>query len=167
MGTAVKFIPVTSDELLELYQLAETIWFPSYRHSHSEEKLKFLFDKMYNQKEMLQQLKSNAKQFFFIENDSHLKIGYFALEPANKILKLDKIYVDQSQQKLGIGGKVIDFLKEHATQNNFKSIVLNVNRKNESAIGFYKKHHFIITDSIDIDAGNGFIFDDYVMRYDL
>jgi diamine N-acetyltransferase len=165
MVIEIKFTPVTSINVLELYQLAELIWFPAYSHSHSADKLKFLFDKMYNKEEMKEQINSSVKLFYFIENLNAKKIGYFAIEPTEKIIKLDKIYVLQNLQKTGVGSKVIDFIKEYAKKNNAQIITLNVNRKNNNAISFYQKHNFKIIDSIDIDAGNGFIFDDYIMQY--
>jgi diamine N-acetyltransferase len=167
MVTDIKFTLVVSKDINELLQLAEVIWFPAYQHSHSENKLKYLFDKMYNKEEIVQQINLKKKLFYFIKNSSSEKIGYFAIEPLEFGLVLDKVYVVQSLQKSGVGSTVIDFIKRFAKKKHLGFIRLNVNRKNTNAIHFYKKHLFNIIDEIDIQAGNGFVFDDYVMQYDL
>ena len=45
-------------------------------------------------------------------------------------------------------------------------IVLNVNRKNP-AIMFYQKIDFVIDTEEIIDIGEGFVMDDYIMKYTL
>jgi ribosomal protein S18 acetylase RimI-like enzyme len=44
-----------------------------------------------------------------------------------------------------------------------KNLLLNVNRENP-ALGFYKKKGFEVIKTEDIDIGNGYFMNDYVMR---
>ena len=46
---------------------------------------------------------------------------------------------------------------------NARSLLLNVNRHNK-AISFYKKYGFDIIAEEDIDIGNGYYMNDYVME---
>ena len=50
---------------------------------------------------------------------------------------------------------------------NLKQIIINVNKKNEKAIKAYSRFGFRIIDSHIKDFGNGFVFDDYIMGYEL
>ena len=46
------------------------------------------------------------------------------------------------------------------------NLILNVNRNNE-AVEFYKRNGFEIDSSEDIDIGNGYFMNDYIMRLSL
>ena len=50
-----------------------------------------------------------------------------------------------------------------AQKNNNTGVFLNVNRFN-TAVKFYKKQNFTISDTVDIEIGNGFLMEDYVME---
>lgn len=41
--------------------------------------------------------------------------------------------------------------------------VLNVNKRNEASIAFYRHCGFAVREEVVIDIGNGFVMDDYVM----
>ncbi len=49
---------------------------------------------------------------------------------------------------------------------NVKIIELNVNRFN-SAVEFYLKKGFKIKEEVDLEVGQGFYMNDFVMRYEL
>ena len=51
------------------------------------------------------------------------------------------------------------------SKNN--ALFLNVNKHNQSAIGFYEKHGFFLVKKEVIDIGNGFIMDDFVFELEL
>jgi ribosomal protein S18 acetylase RimI-like enzyme len=44
-----------------------------------------------------------------------------------------------------------------------KSLLLNVNRSNK-ALDFYEKAGFTIKETVDIEIGNGFFMNDYIME---
>jgi ribosomal protein S18 acetylase RimI-like enzyme len=69
-------------------------------------------------------------------------------------------------QGKGIGKKVIDEIEKLALDNNSTALILNVNRFN-TALGFYKKIGFEVVDEVNIDIGNGYLMEDYVMEKQL
>ena len=58
---------------------------------------------------------------------------------------------------------MIDKIGKLALENNSAILLLNVNRFN-SALGFYKKIGFEVVDEVNIDIGNGYLMEDYVME---
>jgi ribosomal protein S18 acetylase RimI-like enzyme len=81
--------------------------------------------------------------------------------------KLDKLYVDTSLQRHGIGGKLIAEVVARAKTHGFTRLALRVNRQNQPAIDAYLKHGFTVATLIVEDIGEGFVMDDYVMTRDL
>jgi diamine N-acetyltransferase len=81
-------------------------------------------------------------------------------------MKIHKLYVDTNSSKQGIGKALVECVKELAIASKINEIVLNVNRKNP-AISFYQKINFEIDREEVIDIGEGYIMDDYIMKYTL
>jgi len=78
-------------------------------------------------------------------------------------VKLDKLYVLQSQQRHGVGGRLIGRVVERARALGATNLILNVNKSNTQAIRAYERHGFAIRAAVVNDIGNGFVMDDYVM----
>jgi len=88
------------------------------------------------------------------------------LSCSNKVYKLHKLYVLTSSQGYGAGRFMLDKILEDIKQRNGKTLILNVNRNNP-ALHFYLKLGFIISGEEDIDIGNGFFMNDYIMKKQL
>ena len=81
-------------------------------------------------------------------------------------MKIHKLYVDTNSSKQGIGKALVEHAKHLAYDSKMGEIVLNVNRKNP-AVTFYERINFEIDREEVIDIGEGFIMDDYIMKYTL
>jgi GNAT superfamily N-acetyltransferase len=77
--------------------------------------------------------------------------------------KLDKLYVLQARQRMGIGGKLLARVAEDARGAGAVTLILNVNKRNTQAIRAYEKHGFAIRESVVNDIGHGYVMDDFVM----
>ena len=53
-------------------------------------------------------------------------------------------FVNDRHRNTGIGSRLLDYIHEIALKNDIKEIELMVNKENEAAIEFYKKHDFYI-----------------------
>lgn len=96
-------------------------------------------------------------------------MGYISYEfnyKGKSWTKIHKIYVLTTTQGKGVGRILIDKVAEMARENNNTELSLNVNRFNR-AVGFYKKIGFEIMGSEDIDIGNGFLMEDYILNKQL
>lgn len=77
--------------------------------------------------------------------------------------KLDKLYVLQEAQRTGLGRRLIAHVEAAARADDSAAIVLNVNKRNATAIAAYAKCGFLVSCGIVVDIGNGFVMDDFIM----
>ncbi len=145
-----------------IVELAKEIWLPTFATDFTSKELESLFSGMYGEKPLKDWFDTEGNHMYIVksENDLH---GYFAYAIKQGNFWLDKIYVNPNIQGTGLGKKISTFIEGKATELNFSTIRLRVNRRNKSAIDFYKRGGFVITESIDFEGPNGFIYDDYIM----
>lgn len=127
-----------------------------------------MLDWMYSIPSIKNQVEEKGHRFILVKKGEEY-LGYASYEINYSALgstKLHKIYVLPDSQGSGAGKALMDEVINRAKQANNKSLLLNVNRDNP-AIGFYEKFGFRIIRSEDIDIGNGFYMNDYVMELSL
>ena len=152
------------DDMAIISDLAEEIWPQTYSVYLSQEQLRFMLDKMYNRGELLGQLESG--HIFILASEDGKDVGFagFSLiDPQNKGYKLHKIYVLPEMHGKGVGKILINEVVNLAAHEGGKTLQLNVNRNN-NAKDFYLKAGFNIKETVDLDIGNGFFMNDYVME---
>lgn len=69
-------------------------------------------------------------------------IQFFSFEMSGYVLLLDELYISDSYQGKGIGKEAMAFIKEFASNNRYKKLVLEVEPHNERAIHLYEKENF-------------------------
>ena len=79
------------------------------------------------------------------------------------VYKLHKIYVRTDIQGKGLGKALIDAVIEEIQPANATALHLNVNRHNKAKT-FYERFGFAILKEEDVDIGNGYFMNDYVME---
>ena len=79
-------------------------------------------------------------------------------------LKIDKLYIHCDYHHKGYGALLVTDAIDIMQGNNFQLLILAVNKRNEKAIGSYRKYGFVVRESIVDDIGHGFVMDDYVME---
>lgn len=148
-------------------QLAHKIWNQHYVPIIGQAQVDYMLDKFQNTKAISNQI-NNGYDYYIISHQNK-PCGYLALVPNTKEKKLmiSKIYVDSDFRGLGLGSKLIDFTIETAKQGAFESIWLTVNKNNSKTIEWYKSKEFAIKEKLEMDIGNGFIMDDYLMEMPL
>lgn len=77
--------------------------------------------------------------------------------------KIHKIYVLPNIQGKGIGKALLGAVSAIARQHGNEALTLNVNRHNP-AVQFYQHIGFRIVGEEDIDIGNGFLMEDFIME---
>ncbi len=144
--------------------LAELIWPQTYSEYINEEQLRYMLDLMYNQGELISQLQQGYT--FLIAEDCLKDVGFACsslIDPETKTYKLHKLYVLPEMHGKGVGKILINEIKNLAERNGGKFLQLNVNRNNK-AKDFYLKGGFKIKETVDVNIGNGFFMNDYVME---
>lgn len=145
-------------------EIAFQTWPATYSAILSKEQLNFMLSKFYSLKNL--QLNTQQNQLFYIIFENKIPLGFLGIEhnfDAKPITKIHKIYILPNNQGKGIGKVAIDFVIEAASKNQNNKIILNVNRFN-NAVLFYQKMDFKIVREIDIEIGNGYLMEDFVME---
>lgn len=144
-------------------ELAEKIWWPSYRNIISDEQISFMLNEMYSAKSLVEQMHSGV-EFMIVERDN-LPLafaGFSETDTDNQVFKLHKLYVLPTEQGRGTGRKLIEHVSSLAKAKGGNILELNVNRGNP-AHHFYSKIGFDIYQTVDINYHH-FVLNDYVMR---
>lgn len=145
-------------------ELAFEIWPSTYSKYLTQGQITYMLDKMYNKGELLQQLSSGHT--FLIAEELKKDIGFagFSLvDEENRIYKLHKLYVLPETQGKGIGKLLINEVYDIVKKAKGTALQVNVNRNN-NAKDFYERAGFKIKETVDLDIGNGFFMNDYVME---
>jgi GNAT superfamily N-acetyltransferase len=160
----IKIERIQKSDLLIVKELAEKIWPVCYASILSEEQIAYMLMKMYSIL-ALENSYENGQTYHLYSLEDY-PIGFSSVQinyPLNQFLRLHKLYLIPSVQKQGLGRKMIKFLMEFAKDNDMNYLHLNVNRYNP-ALHFYQSMGFGILHPENIDIGNGFLMEDFVMQ---
>lgn len=148
-----------------IQQIAHDTWPATYGNIITTEQMMYMLDRMYSIAALENQV-NNQQHHFIIASDGATDLGFASYElhyRQQPQTKIHKIYVLPAAQGKGIGKLLMDKVAETALANNNSHLLLNVNRFNK-AIDFYKRTGFEVIGEEDIDIGNGFLMEDYIMR---
>lgn len=148
-------------------EIAAITWPVAFGEILSEAQLAYMMEMMYSQSALEKQLQEGHEFYLFLENDRAL--GFMGIESNYKNqnqLKIHKLYILPSEQGKGIGEQLIYFAEKRCLEDQISKLTLNVNRYNK-AILFYEKLGFKNVKSEDIEIGNGYLMEDFVMEKEL
>ena len=164
----MQIVEATTDHIYNIQVLSNVIWPATFSNILSQEQISYMMDMMYSTSSLEKQINELNHHYLLAEEDGEY-LGYLSYELNNigtPITKIHKIYVLPSIQGKGVGSLFIDVVSKIALKNNNTLLSLNVNRYNK-AIDFYKRIGFDFFASENIDIGNGFLMEDFVMNKDL
>lgn len=164
----MQIVEATTDHIYNIQVLSNVIWPATFSNILSQEQISYMMDMMYSTSSLEKQINELSHHYLLAEEDGEY-LGYLSYELNYKgtpITKIHKIYVLPSIQGKGVGSLFIDVVSKIALKNNNTLLSLNVNRYNK-AIDFYKRIGFDFFASENIDIGNGFLMEDFVMNKDL
>ncbi|MES2800095.1 MAG: GNAT family N-acetyltransferase [Bacteroidota bacterium] len=155
---------IGNDELHLVQEIAAKTWPSTFAEILSESQIDYMLKMMYSTEVLSRQL-SNGHQFL-IAFEGNTPLGFAGIElnfPIQKTVKIHKLYVLPQTQGKGIGVLLLNEMKKIAIEDQCNQLLLNVNRFNK-ATNFYSKYGFEIVKEEDIDIGNGYFMNDYVME---
>lgn len=153
------------EDINKIQNIAHTTWPITYGQILAKEQLDYMLDLIYSDEALTSQMEKKEQLFYLISEDE-TTLGFIGIEhnyQSQAITKIHKIYLLPETQGKGIGKKVIEDIQKLALKNHSTSLSLNVNRFN-SALSFYTKIGFEIIGEVNIDIGNGYLMEDYVMK---
>lgn len=151
-----------TEDIKILSALAHKIWNAHYPLIIGQKQVDYMLGKMYSVESLNNQIFKEGHHFIaaYIEDKMEGFISYSCKNGDDYIIH--KLYIDTKIHRKGTGSALF----HHVFGNRkFKTIRLTVNRQNVTAINFYFKIGFVIEKIIDIDIGEGFLMNDFVMIY--
>ncbi len=152
------------NELNVVRYLAGEIWPRCYDRIISGGQIKYMLDLLYSDEKLNHDLESGQK--FLLVKDHADYIGFAAIEhhwKGSALTRIHKIYLLPEYQGKGIGKALMNEISARSRKMNDTGLSLNVNRQNP-AQHFYTRLGFEIKKSEDIDIGQGYLMEDYVME---
>jgi diamine N-acetyltransferase len=162
-SSAVEIVPLAPSELDAVCRLARRIWQDTYPGIISQQQIDAMLADRYSPQAILAQL-DDPRHIWLIALCGKIPTGFAHAYLEDDACKLDKLYVDPSRQRYGVGGALFDAIRGFALQHRMQRLWLQVNRHNTRAISAYRKYGFEIVEAREFDIGDGFVMDDYVME---
>ena len=142
-STGVVIRPASFNDISFIQHIAKETWPEAYGKILSKHQMEYMLGLFYSAPSLQKQM-----------HDKH------------HVYKLHKLYVSPRIQNSGAGKKLLQTVVTVAKSMGGKTLLLNVNRQN-MAISFYEKAGFKVLKEEDIDIGNGYFMNDYVMEIEL
>ncbi|MBL8433025.1 MAG: GNAT family N-acetyltransferase [Dechloromonas sp.] len=155
--------PVTLPDVPAISALAREIWQAAYPGIITQEQIDFMLEQRYGLERLYDDL-DDADKWLDQAFDGERRVGFAFSEIYRGEFKLDKLYIHPDVQRRGVGGHLIGHVAARAKKLGYPCVILAVNKRNEKAIGSYKKYGFVVREAIVDDIGGGYVMDDYVME---
>ena len=143
--------------------LAFKIWPNTYKNIISITQIDFMLEMMYSSLSIKKQMEEGCQFLMIYENGS--EVGFASYQIFETQAKLHKIYILENCQGKGYGKAMVHEIIECLKNENVNTLTLNVNRNNTAKLA-YEKMGFRVEKEEDIEIGNGFFMNDYVMKID-
>lgn len=147
-----------------IFNIASITWDVAYKSILSEAQLEYMMDMMYSPAAFTDQV-SIKGHHFIIASVEGKEMGFASYELNYRYgtTKLHKLYVLPQAQGTGMGRALITAVENAAKTNGNDRVSLNVNRFNK-AIHFYESNGYANMGEEDVQIGNGYVMEDYVME---
>lgn len=158
-------IEATKEHLFIIQALSDKIWPHTFQDILTKEQIEYMMEMMYSTSSLEKQMDELNHHYLLVE-DAGKYVGYTSYELNYKgtaTTKIHKIYILPSIQGKGTGRFLIETIGDIARKNGNNILSLNVNRFNK-ALDFYKRIGFDVISHEDIDIGNGFLMEDFVLN---
>ncbi|MDV6168176.1 GNAT family N-acetyltransferase [Flavobacterium sp. DG1-102-2] len=154
----------TSEDFEIINRLAIATWHDAYKEILSVEQLHYMLEMMYSKNAITEQILIKGHRFLLLyEGDNYLGFASYELNYLSETTKLHKLYVLPETQGRGAGKLLMAKIEKAAAANGNNRISLNVNRYN-SAVQFYAKNGYVKVREEDINIGNGYLMEDFIME---
>lgn len=150
-----------------IHKIALITWDATYSKILTSEQLDYMLDMMYSHKAIEEQIAIKGHEFLIIEEEG-TPMGFAAYEINyhSETTKLHKLYVLPETHGKGAGRALLTVVENAARRHTNDKLVLNVNRFNP-ALNFYVKSGFENMGEDNVDIGNGYVMEDYLMQKQL
>lgn len=165
----ISITEATEADLPIIQSIAHRTWPNTFAEILSPTQMGYMLEMMYSLDALRAQV--NNHHIFLLAKDGvrNEYLGYISYELNYKgqpLTKIHKIYLLPASQGKGVGRLLIDCVMDRAIRQHNNRLGLNVNRNNK-AIQFYERMGFAVVGQENIDIGDGFVMEDFVMEKSL
>ncbi len=154
----------TTSDIPLIRDIAMAIWPQTYTSIVGSAQVDYMLNQFYTPSALQQQM-ADGQQFLLAYDDEGLPAAFASYSPFDDhSYKLNKLYILPDRQGKGMGRAVMEHVKNELAKSNITRIVLNVNIYNSPALAFYTRLGFQQIMREDIDIGNGYFMNDYVLQ---
>ena len=167
MDSPLSIVEAGINDIPVIQNIAFITWPATYSSIVAKDHLEYMLQLIYSEKALSKQITEQQHQFLLvIENDKAIAFADYAPLDDPHIYKLHKLYALPDQQGKGLGKLLINHIVEKIKSIGATALRLNVNRHNK-AKQFYEHLGFKVIYEEDVDIGNGYFMNDYVMEMKL
>jgi diamine N-acetyltransferase len=161
----LKFTAATPLDIPTLQDLAHRIWHAYYPGIITVEQIDYMLARFFRAD--ILQAELAADRIWELARLDDQPVGFLgcAAEPEQRRLKLSKLYLLPALHGQGLGQEMLARVKALAEHRRADEIHLTVNKRNSRAIRAYLRAGFELVESVKVEIGDGFVMDDYVMRF--
>lgn len=150
-------------DLVAVEEIAVQTWPQTYSQILSAEQLNYMLKSFYALPVLKSRMGNGSLFHLFVENGFKLGFSEIKFNEKENMTKLHKLYVLPETQGKSVGKRLMRHAIAMAKDAKQNGIYLNVNRFNNAKL-FYEKLGFEVQSQEDIDIGQGFYMNDYVMQ---
>lgn len=157
-----------SRHIPNIQAVAAATWPVTFQHILSPEQIRYMLEMMYSTASLSKQM-NQLQHRFLLAQEQDKTLGYISFETSYRqqsTTKVHKIYILPEAQGRGIGRQLLDAVATLALQSGSTTLTLNVNRDN-AATAFYQKIGFRIVGQENIDIGQGYLMEDYILEKEI
>lgn len=163
----VEIIRADIPHIPAIQEVAKKTWPVTFGNILSKTQISYMLEMMYSTPSLRDQMREK-KHVFILALDETKVVGFASYETNHQRsdkTKIHKIYILPDMQGKGVGKALIQHIGKEALGVNNPTLVLNVNRHNKAALGFYHRAGFITTAEENIPIGQGYLMEDFVLEF--
>ena len=157
---------VENSEITQLHKLSLSTFVQAFGSQNTASNMEQYLAEALTSSRIRFEYKNPNSSFFFAEYQSET-IGYLKLnqgdaqteQELSEALEIERIYVIEKFQSLGIGALLLNFSLELARLKKLKQVWLGVWEKNHRAIRFYERNGFVTFSKHEFMLGQELQFD--------
>jgi len=156
--------PLEERDFAPVTELARTIWLAHYVTMITPAQIEYMLRGRFTLENLRQYLAGRQRWMDLLEWNGRL-VGYcsYALTSTPGEIKLEQLYLLPELHGRGLGSRMLDHVERRALQEGGRSLMLQVNKRNDKGLALYRRANFTVREAIVFDVGEGFVMDDYVM----
>lgn len=165
----MKVVKADESHIPVIIKIAYRTWYTAYAEILSKDQIDYMLEMMYTPESLQTQMSEGHKFRLAYDEELQEYAGFISFEHnynQQSKTKLHKLYILPCYQGMGVGKLLADIVETEAIKQDNHLILLNVNRSNK-ALFFYKFIGFVIVGNEDINIGNGYEMNDYILEKSL